>query len=187
LKKVYKKEGHTKRSASKSGKEGDKYVTSGYQVQRGCKGVFLSRKIRECVHLWNRLKKVVSGIEHLCVRYLDSALLRRLNLAKDNGQWKTVTEQNASLFAAIALAKNYHSPAHTDLDFFLSVFFCHVDGDCCEYSMDAMIAHYFMFPQYGISIAIRPVDYLLFNPLHYHCCSVKCREYVNDDVFVSSL
>jgi hypothetical protein len=85
---------------------------------------------------------------------LDSDLLRRLNLAKDLGKWKTVTDKTVSLFAAIALAKNYHSPAHTDLDFFLSAFFCHVDDGCCEYKVDAPIVHYFMFPQYGLSVGV---------------------------------
>ena len=45
---------------------------------------------------------------------------------------------------------------------------------------------YFLFPDYGIAVAMRPGDVLFFNPLHYHCLSERCKEYNDEKVFVTS-
>lgn len=56
------------------------------------------------------------------------------------------------------------------------------------YSLDASIVHYMCFPEYGVALAIRPGDVLLFNPQHYHCLSEKEVEYAgqSDDVYATS-
>ena len=33
---------------------------------------------------------------------------------------------------------------------------------------------YFAFPRLGMAVALRPGDYLLFNPQEYHCISSRC-------------
>ena len=52
--------------------------------------------------------------------------------------------------------------------------------------MDDEIACHFMFPEYGIAIALRPGDVLFFNPLHYHCLSERNILYADEKVFVTS-
>jgi hypothetical protein len=47
---------------------------------------------------------------------------------------------------------------------------------------NAPVCHHFVFPTYGIAIALRPGDHLLFNPLIMHGCSSKLKEYKNADI-----
>ena len=55
-----------------------------------------------------------------------------------------------------------------------------------KYVMDMPIAQYFMLPELGLAIGLRPGDHLLFNPLFYHCISTKdCTTYKNK-VYVAS-
>ena len=52
--------------------------------------------------------------------------------------------------------------------------------------MNDNIACHFLFLEYGIAVAMRPGDVLFFNPLHYHCLSERCIEYIDEKVFVTS-
>ena len=42
-----------------------------------------------------------------------------------------------------------------------------------KYDVDDAIVVYFCFPTLGVSIPLRPGDYLFFNPLIPHCVSFK--------------
>ena len=54
-----------------------------------------------------------------------------------------------------------------------------------EYKSKMPVCQYFCFPQFGLAIAIRPGDILLFNPNIYHCLSMKTENY-KTDVHVTS-
>jgi hypothetical protein len=53
--------------------------------------------------------------------------------------------------------------------------------------MDAEISNYFAFPEEGISVALRPGDMLIFNPLYRHCLSSRSSGFEGKDVFCLSL
>jgi hypothetical protein len=95
-----------------------------------------------------------------------------------------------TIFAALANALDYWSPAHTDQDFFYSLFTINVPGLTTlqkkTYSVDLAIVHHFVFPEYGIAVAMRPGDCLLFNPQHFHCLSEKEEKYDGATVYVTS-
>ena len=52
--------------------------------------------------------------------------------------------------------------------------------------MEDKVACYFVFPEYGRAVALRPGDVLFFNPLHYHCLSERTLEYMDEDLHVTS-
>ena len=54
------------------------------------------------------------------------------------------------------------------------------------YKLDDNVCCHFVFPEYGVAIALRPGDILFFNPLHYHCLSDRTMDYMNEDVYVTS-
>ena len=43
-----------------------------------------------------------------------------------------------------------------------------------------------VFPEVGLAVGIRPGDHILFNPLHYHCVSVRERAYDYSEVYITS-
>ena len=56
-----------------------------------------------------------------------------------------------------------------DADFFYSVVTVQAEkSDGTLYSMSDDICYYFVFAKYGVVVALRPGDVLLFNPLAYH-------------------
>jgi hypothetical protein len=95
-----------------------------------------------------------------------------------------------SIFAAIANAMNYVSGAHQDIDFFLSFLTVNVCGlttkENPKYRLDSPVAHYFIFPEQGVAVALRPGDMLLFNPQYFHCLAEKEKSYQERSVFVTS-
>ena len=73
-----------------------------------------------------------------------------------------------SVWASLATLFNNTSPAHVDKDAFVScLIYLYVpkklrSRDKYYYLMDDEIACHFMFPEYGIAIALRPGDVLFF-------------------------
>ena len=114
--------------------------------------------------------------------YIDSAWLRAMVQAKNNGGWRTLGKDNL-LIAALACSKNYFAPAHKDNDFFFSA---HQINTPDDYVLDMDIVQYFCFPQYGFAVALRPGDVILFNPKEYHCLSKKEKSYNQKDVHVTT-
>ena len=49
--------------------------------------------------------------------------------------------------------------------------------------MDAEVCNYFTFAEQGITVAMRPGDMLIFNPMYHHCLSSCTSLYEGDDVF----
>ena len=87
--------------------------------------------------------------------------------------------------------KEFFLNVHVDEDFFYSLTTIvsqhglHEDVD--RYRMDAEISNYFAFPEEGISVALRPGDMLIFNPLYRHCLSSRTSGFEEKDVFCLSL
>jgi len=63
----------------------------------------------------------------------------------------------------------------------MSIVQVHIDN---SYQVDDRIVCYFAFPRIGIAVALRPGDFLLFNPQEPHSISSRCR--AEDELFAVS-
>jgi hypothetical protein len=218
LKKLQDAKGSTPRSATREGKCEGKYSTTGIAANRGGHGIVQCKFAEKDVDAYNRLVKMMKRCQELAAGYICCGLLQGLADVMNISKCPTVRttprkekkeapaasttspsgspcpakekKQAPTIFAALANAINYWSPAHLDPDFFLSLLTVNVEGlvskDTPEYRVDAPIVHHFVFPEYGIAVALRPGDMLLFNPQHYHCLSQKEVCYDGQRVHVTS-
>jgi hypothetical protein len=80
---------------------------------------------------------------------------------------------------------------HTDDDFFFSLMTtasCHaLRDDIDQYKLHAEVSNYFVFPEQGIAVALRPGDMLIFNPKYHHCLLSRTYAYQNKDMHSLSL
>ena len=74
------------------------------------------------------------------------------------------------------------SVQHFDLDFTYSVIQVHIND--CDYGLLDEVHCYFSFPRLGVTVPLRPGDFLLVNALEYHCLSSRCKPGV--DLFCAS-
>ena len=72
--------------------------------------------------------------------------------------------------------------SHIDADFTMSIVQAHIDNH--DYVMDDKVICYFAFPIIGVAVALRPGDFLLFNPNEPHSISSRCRR--EDDILIIS-
>jgi len=93
-------------------------------------------------------------------------------------------QASAKFFGGIAFGSNVFLHCHTDQDFTMSILqvFC---KDKSHYGVDDDVIVYFCFPTLGVSVPLRPGDYLLFNPLIPHCISSRCK--YDDDIMCVSM
>jgi len=64
----------------------------------------------------------------------------------------------------------------------MSIVQAHIDNH--DYVNDDKIICYFAFPRIGVAVALRPGDFLLFNPHEPHSISSLCNR--EDDMFIIS-
>jgi hypothetical protein len=193
----------TARSPTRDGIYENNYSTTGLRANRGGHGIVSCKFGDEQPHEWNRLIKMMKRCQALAAGYLPNGDLHGLTevmglseckspMPKVGQSPKKKAKPAPAMFAGLANAMNYCSPAHTDEDFFYSVFTANVKGvlpkDSPSYSLESPIVHYFCFPEYGIALALRAGDVLLFSPQNYHCLSQKEAEYGDQsaDVYVTS-
>jgi hypothetical protein len=195
---------NTTRSPYREGNCTGHYTTVGVCANRGGRGTTVSPFADANKDEWNTLVKMSRRCQSIASRYLPCELLTGMAEVMKMAECPTMAEPRKSgkaktvespasvpgMFAALANAINHDSPAHTDADFTLSVLTANVKGLVTpaepRYSSDSPIVHHFVFPEYGIAIAIRPGDTLIFNPLHYHCLAGKEIHYNGKDVYVTS-
>jgi hypothetical protein len=193
----------TERSPKRDGVFENSYSTTGVRANRGGHGIISCKFGDKQPEHWNRLIKMMKRCQGLVAGYLPHGVLNGLTEVIGLSEFKAPTPKVGespkkkkkaapAMFAGLANAMNYLSPAHTDEDFFYSVFTANVKGvltkDAPSYSWDAPIIHFMCFPEYGVAVALRPGDVLLFNPQNYHCLSEKEVEYGDRsaDVYVTS-
>jgi len=192
-----KKHASTSRSQSRLHfHESNAYVTIGAQPQRGKAGVQQTNYNTVPASSIGKLSDLFGQAERLAEEWCGD-LMYALRAAKEAVPWKTFesTRGRANYWSAIAIAYNYFSAAHVDEDFFLSVFAVNAEHPSehastqeeAGYDPDAPIATYICFPNHGVAVAMRPGDFLFFNPLKYHCCSTKTSAYEDAKVYCSSI
>ena len=181
-----------KRGVKRGGVTENVHATTGAQPGRNKRGVHQSSFSKSHVSSWNYLVKMVKRKEKLVKDYTAHKLLRGLAAARAVGQWSTMepagsgaaSTKGATIFPALASARNCCSAAHDDPDFFLSAFSTCAERESCKLEMD--VAQHFCFPEVGVAIAIRPGNLLIFNPAHHHCCSQKESARDGEDVCLTS-
>jgi hypothetical protein len=141
----------------------------------------------------------------LAVRAIPSHLLHGLRLAHNTVQWHTTETDEKQAFpdfhskrniwAASAASLNYISASHVDDDFFPSGLYvlCHDDTDVTTthmghttYRPDLPTSVHFCLPKKGVAIALKPGDFIIFNPVEPHCVSMREKFYEHKQVFLMS-
>jgi hypothetical protein len=69
---------------------------------------------------------------------------------------------------------NVYLRSHIDRDFTMPIVQAHINNHV--YQVDDRILCYFAFPRIGVAVALRPGDFLLFNPQEPHSISSRCRK-----------
>ncbi len=64
----------------------------------------------------------------------------------------------------------------------MSIVQAHIDNH--DYQLNDRIVCYFAFPRIGIAVALRPGDFLLFDPQEPHSISSRCK--AEDEIFCAS-
>jgi hypothetical protein len=59
--------------------------------------------------------------------------------------------------------------------------------DIDQYKLHAEVSNYFVFPEQGIAVALRPGDMLIFNPKYHYCLLSHTEAYQNKDMYSMSL
>jgi hypothetical protein len=85
----------------------------------------------------------------------------------------------ARYYNAVGFSLNVFLRSHIDKDFTMSIVQVHLDD--IMYDKDDKIVCYFAFPRVGIAVALRPGDFLMFNPQEPHSLSSRC--YKGDNVY----
>jgi len=176
------------------------YATFGVTSYQGAPGLGM-KKIHECCAKdYNHLLKMKRRLEFIIKRWLPFRMLTALSLSRELvGDTATMDDRRpsrSSIWSSVATSFNYMSPAHTDEDSFLSCLTVSFLPKAIElstakkskkkYDVNLPVACYFCFPEYGLAVALRPGDVLIFNPLHYHCLSQRTEDYRDEDIFVTS-
>jgi hypothetical protein len=151
--------------------------------------------------------KMYQRATEIAMMVIPTNLLRGLRVAHDEIGWETIDTSfknkqpvhscKRPIWAAAAASMNYISASHVDTDFFLSclTLICHDDNDVTirtlgtrrsTYRDDLPPAAYFCFPRQGVALAMRPGDYIIFNPIEPHCLSMRETFYESKEVYVIS-
>ena len=80
----------------------------------------------------------------------------------------------SSYYNAVDFGLDFFLRSHIDKDFTMSIIQVHLDD--ITYDNNDRILCYFAFPRVGIAVALRPGDFLTFNPQEPHCLSLRCHK-----------
>jgi hypothetical protein len=164
--------GKDHQSVPQHGKLNHKYV--GLSPNRATGGTYLKggQKLDDDnENHWQAIKGFLAKVENLTVEFMEGAVLRGLQAAKKLGQWPSLRKDNLSIWAGISTARNHYLQVHTDQDFFLSMtLIVPASGELKPEEKDT-VTHYFCFPKQGRSVAMKPLDLILFDATEWHCLS----------------
>jgi hypothetical protein len=169
-----------------------KYVTVGLKPNRGKPGVVESWPNKLSDSDKNKLQILMRRCQHVANGYIRSAELRGLRFANLILGWcELAGATTETIWASLAAARNHYLNSHTDEDFFYSLLTIvseyGLQDDIDRYKPNAEVCNYFTFAEQGVSVALRPGDILLFNPVYGHCLSSRTSAYETKDVFSLSM
>jgi hypothetical protein len=131
-------------------------------------------------HHWNAITWIMRSAEMCFETINDHHVISQIHHAKKQVPFKTMTTHTSmgnstfKYYGSMAIGCNFFLPCHTDQDFTMSIVQTFQRG-VNKYDVDDAIVVYFCFPTLGVSIPLRPGDYLFFNPLIPHCVSSRCK------------
>ena len=172
--------------------DGNKYCCVGAQPGRAKRGVqsgLYRLKNGLPSKEWDLLHKVLKRGEYAFDRYMDTEVIQHITSAKSRVHFKTMepspsssSKKQARYYNGLGFGINVYLRSHVDMDFTMSIVQAHIDNH--NYANDDKIICYFAFPRIGVAVALRPGDFLLFNPQEPHSVSSRCNR--EDDIFIIS-
>jgi hypothetical protein len=168
------------------------YCTAGLKARRGGTGILDSWPEKLSKNDKKRIIKFMNTCQDVSDGFIPSEHLRGIQIAKCILQWQQLGGcGKRSVWASFSDALNTFLSAHMDEDFYYSLLTlasAHaMRQNIDRYKLSADVSNYFVFPEQGIAVAMRPGDMLIFNPKYHHCLSSRAYEYANKDVFSLSL
>lgn len=136
---------------------------------------------------WRTIVSMTQRAEAAFESFADTSALRQIIAAKQVVDFKTLSTpdgtHSAKYFGAIAFGRNVFLRCHTDHDFTFSITQIHLKGSD-RYSAGDRIVAYFSFPTRGVTIPMRPGDFLIFDATLPHSISSRCHR--DDDIMCMS-
>ncbi len=136
---------------------------------------------------WDLLHKVLKRAEYAFDRYMDTNVIQHISSAKSRVNFKTMgpspsssNKKHAHYYNGHGFGINVYLRSHINADFTMSIVQAHIDNHDCVIN-DKVIC-YFAFPRIGVAVALRPGNFLLFNPNEPHSISSCCSR--EDDIFI---
>jgi hypothetical protein len=187
---VAKKKKKLVRGASKTVFGNHKYCCVGSRARRNAPGI-------ESGHFnldgaskedWDTIVHAVKRSEHAFYSFACTDVIRHIKEARELSPWESIRYSDdieghaTQIFNGIAFGVNVYLRAHVDLDFTYSVIQVHVDDQ--DYGLLDDAVCYFSFPRLGVTVPLKPGDFLVVNALEYHCLSSRCQS--NIDVYCVS-
>ena len=172
--------------------DGNNYCCIGAQpgrAERGVQSGLYRLKHGLPTKEWDLLHKVLKRAEFVFDRFMDTKVVRHISCARSRVNFKTMgpsppssNKKNARYYNGLGFGINVYLRSHIDADFTMSIVQAHIDNH--DYVMDDKVICYFAFPRIGVAVALRPGDFLLFNPNEPHSISSRCNR--EDDVYIIS-
>jgi hypothetical protein len=172
--------------------DGNKYCCVGAQpgrAQRGVQSGLYRLKNGLPSKEWDLLHKVLKRAEYAFDGYMDTEVIRHITSARSRVHFQTMvpspsssSKKDARYYNGLGFGINVYLRSHIDADFTMSIVQAHIDNH--DYANDDKIICYFAFPRIGTAVALRPGDFLLFNPREPHSVSSRCNR--EDDVYIIS-
>ena len=169
-----------------------KYCCIGSQPGRAERGVQsgLYRLKHGCSSTdWDAIHNTLRRGEYAFDRYVDTEVIRHVTAAKERVGFRTMEPsslsqdaKSARIYNGMGFGINVFLRSHIDQDFTMSIVQAHIDEH--DYIVKDKIICYFAFPRIGIAVALRPGDFLIFNPQEPHSISSRCN--VEDEVYCIS-
>jgi hypothetical protein len=187
---IARKKNNLVRGASKTVFGNSKYCCVGSRARRNAPGVEHGNfnLVGASTEDWDTIVSAVKRSEHAFFSYSGTDVIRHIKAARELSPWESIRPSNATdgnatqIFNGIAFGVNVYLRAHVDLDFTYSVIQVHTAD--CDYGFLDDVLCYFSFPRLGVTVPLKPGDFLLVNALEYHCLSTRCNADV--DIFCVS-
>jgi hypothetical protein len=170
----------------------NKYCCVGAQpgrAERGVQSGLYRLKNGFQSHEWDSLHKLLKRGEYAFDKYIDTDVIRHISCAKSRVNFKTMepspsssNKKTARYYNGLGFGINIYLRSHVDHDFTMSIVQVHIDNHV--YQFDDKVLCYFAFPRIGLAVALRPGDFLLFNPQEPHSISSRCRK--EDEIYCIS-
>ena len=138
---------------------------------------------------WDNIHKVLKRAEHAFDTIMNTEIIRHISCARSRVRFDTMSpspcspnQKSARYYNGLGFGLNVFLRSHIDRDFTMSIVQAHIDNH--DYQLNDRIVCYFAFPRIGIAVALRPGDFLLFNPQEPHSISSSCK--AEDEIFCAS-